>query len=641
MRLRTRGLPLQFVALCTLLMAPLSTAPLPAPATTAALPAQAAMTSSAPPVSIGTVQGSFFTNPTNSGGFNISPGTAPVFTEQFQTIDFNPPASAQVTCSNSTGVSEYTTPFADVIPQGDGTCAVQYAQGNGYQAGVGSLASFEAVFTATLTVQAPGQVTFNFYSDDGWILSAGPNMLTGDQPTYVSGSMAGKTTADTGPFTGYPVVGAYNQASSPAQNTVTVTFPKAGSYPIEVDYTECCTRPLALTLGTSYSNPVPPQSLTGPMAGEALNGSNAFENSTSGCTGHPINCATGDFWHAFNDFSLPGRGIPLQFTHTYNSLRAAQDSPLGFGWTDSYNLFLTTDASGAITVTDGNGSTVPFTPNGSGGYQAPSRVLATLVQNANGTFTLTRNQDQERFVFTAPTTTTMGQLTQEFDRNNVYTTTLSYSNGKLATVTDPAGRALALSYNNSGRLASVGDPSGRTVSFSYDTSGNLTAVTDVAGGITRFTYDGSHRLLTMTDPRGGVVTNAYDSAGRVISQTDPLSRTTTLSYSTNSDGSQTTVITDGLGHATAELYDNNELISLTKAYGTPRAATWTYSYDPTTLGVAAVTDPNGHTWRNTWDARGNLLSSTDPLTRTTSYAYDSLNDTTAITDPTGIATLMT
>jgi hypothetical protein len=43
---------------------------------------------------------------------------------------------------------------------------------------------------------------------------------------------------------------------------------------------------------------------------------------------------------SFSDFVVHGGGIPLQFTHTYNSLRAAQDGRLGFGWPDSYNRFL-------------------------------------------------------------------------------------------------------------------------------------------------------------------------------------------------------------------------------------------------------------------------------------------------------------
>ena len=52
------------------------------------------------------------------------------------------------------------------------------------------------------------------------------------------------------------MVGALNGPSAPTQAQVTVNFPAAGSYPLEVDYTECCGGELALTLGTTAGNPI-------------------------------------------------------------------------------------------------------------------------------------------------------------------------------------------------------------------------------------------------------------------------------------------------------------------------------------------------------------------------------------------------
>ncbi len=80
--------------------------------------------------------------------------------------------------------------------------------------------------------------------------------------------------------------------------------------------------------------------------------------------------ATGNFYHTFADLTIPGRGVPLAFTHTYNSLAASQPGlpsygpggPLGDGWTDSYNLALTTDSSGEITVTQPGGASFAYTP---------------------------------------------------------------------------------------------------------------------------------------------------------------------------------------------------------------------------------------------------------------------------------------
>lgn len=212
------------------------------------------------PVSITTVHGAFYSNPNNSGQLDVPNLVTPVFTQDFPVIDFNPPAAAQVNCSNNTGIDENTRPFTDVVPIADGTCTTTQAAGavglNVYYAGQGALFSFQAIFTANLTVAAQGQVTFNLYSDDGWMLGAGQRQGGTDQPTYVSGSLLNPLTSTPGQK--LPVVGSFNTNSAPAQNQVTVNFPAAGTYPIEVDYTECCGGQLALVLGTTFGNPIPP-----------------------------------------------------------------------------------------------------------------------------------------------------------------------------------------------------------------------------------------------------------------------------------------------------------------------------------------------------------------------------------------------
>jgi len=379
--------------------------------------------------------------------------------------------------------------------------------------------------------------------------------------------------------------------------------------------------------------PPPPTAGTPPNPGPAtaeIRGSAPIHElpTTPNCGCNPVNDATGNFWHTFTDLSVPGRGISLVFTRTYNSLSAGQNGRLGFGWTDSYNVFFTTDASSNITVFDENGAATLFTFTATG-YQAPSRVLATLVKNADGTFTLTR-KDKTKLIF-SPT----GQLIKETDRNG-YTTTLAYLNGKLSTVTDPAGRALTFTYGANGLLLGVSDPLNRSVAFQYDLNANLAQATDVAGGLTKFTYDPGHLLLTMTDPRNGVVTNTYDTSGRVVTQSDPLNRVTKFSYGPNS-----TTITHPNGNVTVEQFQNNALVLRTEGAGTARAVSWSYSYDSTSLGITAVTDPNGHVTKNTLDANGNLLSQTDALNRITTFTYNAFNEVLTVKDPLNVTTTNT
>jgi RHS repeat-associated protein len=375
----------------------------------------------------------------------------------------------------------------------------------------------------------------------------------------------------------------------------------------------------------------------GPTTDEQGGAPNGSENPTVCSSGEPVNCATGVFWHRFADLGVPGRGVPLGFVRTYSSSAASSDGPLGFGWTHDYAMSLSIDATtGNVTVRQEDGATVTFVPSGSSFIAAP-RVLATLRRNGDGTYTFTRTREGIGYTFSAA-----GVLQSAVDRNG-YATTFAYDgSGRLTTVTDPAGRTLTLAYAGT-HVVSVTDPAGRTESFSYDAAGNLVTATDPAGGQTSFAYDANHLLLSMTDPRGSTTTNAYDSSKRVVSQTDPLGRRTTWSFTGNaaSPAGGTTTITDPKGTASTFQYQNLELLSVTRAAGTPAAATATYTYDPATLGRTSVTDPNGHKSTATYDGDGNAVSFTDALNRRSSATYNAFAEPLAMTDPSGVTTTRT
>jgi hypothetical protein len=141
------------------------------------------------------------------------------------------------------------------VPQPDGSCKTVVAEGNKLQAATGDMTNFQAVFTGAFQVSAAGRITFNFYSDDGWILSIGPNTAGGGQPAYVSGPMVNFPRV--GPFTGYTIVGSYNVSSTPNQNNLVVSFPGPGNYPFELDYSDCCEGTEALT-ALANNLPIPP-----------------------------------------------------------------------------------------------------------------------------------------------------------------------------------------------------------------------------------------------------------------------------------------------------------------------------------------------------------------------------------------------
>lgn len=198
-------------------------------------------------VSTTSIEGRFFAG--GCGNFCHTKSDTPAFTESFPTIDFNPPAGTVP--HNITGVATFSRPFTDITTDVNGNFnGSVVAQGNGFQAGVGSMNGFDAVFTANYVVAAAGNVTFKFYSDDGFVFGLGGGA------TRVSGALvnAPATTA----FEDYPVMGAYDEPTGPVGNQVTVHFPAPGVYPYELDYSECCGGELSMTMSSANGTGIPP-----------------------------------------------------------------------------------------------------------------------------------------------------------------------------------------------------------------------------------------------------------------------------------------------------------------------------------------------------------------------------------------------
>ena len=188
--------------------------------------------------------------------FGATPSMTPVFTQQFPTINFNPPGGSIPHMQS--GVGDGSRPMVsvstDVLGNFTGTTVVQGTDANGvlHQAGNGDLFEFQAVLTGSLTVARAGQLTFSFFSDDGFIFG-----LNGGA-TRVGGVLQNPPVSGLTSFTGYPVMGAFNSPTGPQERDVVVNFPAPGMYAYEMDYFECCGDGLAFTVGISGAAGMPP-----------------------------------------------------------------------------------------------------------------------------------------------------------------------------------------------------------------------------------------------------------------------------------------------------------------------------------------------------------------------------------------------
>jgi RHS repeat-associated protein len=405
-----------------------------------------------------------------------------------------------------------------------------------------------------------------------------------------------------------------------------------------------------------------------PTVIDAPRGSNpAFVN--CGCArrtaGDPIDTSTGYFGDTFTDLSTTGR-LSMSLTRSYAEAIAdpagpngklATDGPFGYGWTFNYNTSTTTDAAtGNVTVTQEDGSAVTFLPQAGGYTPSAPRYDATLVKTG-ASYTFTR-RGQDVFTYDSGS----GRLLSHTDAagskaSTPYAITFGYdSSGHLSTVTDPANRRYTLSWTGN-HITGLSDTAGRTVSYAYDVAGNLTDVYGV--GTTRtptlkdddhmqYGYQGATHLMTsMRTPKNfgvaatptPVMSMTYDAAERVLTQTDPNGHLTSFTYGPAGGLSAGQVlVTDPAGHQDLQTYTGGLLTSETKASGTADAGTWTYTYDPVSLGISSIIDPLGNLETFAYDDHGNKISSSDARGFATNYLYDDHGNLIATITPQGVRT---
>jgi RHS repeat-associated protein len=355
-------------------------------------------------------------------------------------------------------------------------------------------------------------------------------------------------------------------------------------------------------------------------------------------------------------------GSTLNLDLTYNSYnadgsRAAIDSGMGYGWTNTYNDFLFSQRGDMFRM-DADGRITRFEFVGNGIYQTSTGYFETLVQNLDSTFTLTDKFKTVYHYISVPGTFfqidgPVYRLDTMTDRDgNV--TTMGYGGGDLTSTTDTYGRTVTYGYDGRHHLTSVTDPLGRTTTFGYDsTDRQLTTITDTNGRTTSYGYDTLYQITTKTDGDGRLFTYGYQhnlpATGRDGSGASIYSLSNLVSWAV--DATQlamnlmrmylpsTTTRVDGRGHTWTYSYDDHGYPTSIVA---PDGSTTTYTYDPVTLRISSTTDANGHTSSYTYDTQGNTLSVTDALGNTTTYTYESVfNQITSMTDPNGRVTTYT
>lgn len=235
---------------------------------------------------------------------------------------------------------------------------------------------------------------------------------------------------------------------------------------------------------------------------------------------------------------------------------------------------------------------------------------------------------------------------------------------------DRKNQASAFAYDALNRRVSAGYADGAVVGFTYDVRGRLAQATDSIGGQVVRAYDPLDRL-TIEGIDTGAVSYAYDELGRRTSMTVAGQAPVTYAYDASSrltgiaQGAQAVDFTyDALGRRTRLLLPNglsthyaydaaSRITELTYRNAAGVLGNLTYEYDaagnrtgvggsfartllPGSISSASYDAANRQlqfgTKTMTFDANGNLTTSTDPTSLTT-FAWDARDRLSTIVGP--------
>lgn len=223
-------------------------------------------------------------------------------------------------------------------------------------------------------------------------------------------------------------------------------------------------------------------------------------------------------------------------------------------------------------------------------------------------------------------------------------TVVSYdADGRITRTTDANGVNTDMSYTPRGWLASR-NVGGAMTSFTYTSYGAIQTITDPDGIVATYGYDQAHRLVKITDAMGNYVQYTLDAAGnKTAEQTYDANGNLHKSLTRNFNMlGQLTKTIDGLSKTVFDAsangsYDaNGNLVQSADGMGIQRHQ----SYDALNRLAQTLDNYNGTdtATQNTktvyqYDSLDRLVQVTDPSNLNTTYSYNGLNDATGKISP--------
>jgi len=268
-----------------------------------------------------------------------------------------------------------------------------------------------------------------------------------------------------------------------------------------------------------------------------------------------VNNYNGNLIYSHSDLSLSGNRMPLYISHVYNSDSKEANIGYGNGWRLNLAQTVRPITIGELSYaeyTDGDGTIHHFYYEEGQYYLQTPGIYLNLVKNADGTFTLTDNQNNEMQFDIS------GNLV-EIENNQGDKILVYYSSGKISRVTDGAGREATLTYTDN-VLTKITDPVGRETIYSYESS-NLVNIrypdhTTQSPAETTLIYD-AKKISKVTHPGGQSLQLQYQQDNDVekisyYGSDIQLGQSYEFNYWIN-----TTLVTDNNNKTTTYLFNNS------------------------------------------------------------------------------------
>jgi RHS repeat-associated protein len=203
--------------------------------------------------------------------------------------------------------------------------------------------------------------------------------------------------------------------------------------------------------------------------------------------------------------------------------------------------------------------------------------------------------------------------------------------GNRLSTTDALGRTTRYEYNVANQPIKIIHPDKKEKTFAYNALGQMIAETNELGHTTKREYDAYNNLIATTTPEGHTTRTVYGDADAPVRSSNPgeVANPKTLSpllSALRSSGfaalHRPTATISPSGITTAIHYDLlGRRLSVTKAPGTPEAATTTYQYDAVGNEIASLS-PTDQKTTHTYDARRRRVTTTDAIGRTWTFGYN-------------------